>query len=367
MSGFSAAPSSCSGSGAGGILPFAKPAGMTSFAAIGAVKRALRPENRTAAKGRLRVGHTGTLDAFADGLLVVLTGSFTRLAPFITALPKTYHALVRFGIQTDTLDPQGTIIRRTALPSAGAIRSVLPAFTGNILQKPPEYSALKQNGERLSDLMRKGSPVVPAARPVTVYRLDAELFYGEDGRSGPPGSFPDEKPVTAAVLTVRCSKGTYVRALARDIAAAAGSAAFLLALRRLCVGPFRLADSAGFSLLPAFASGDAVSAAVLSEEPVRQEKPGTLPAEEEIRAKRLLFTPELASACGLSPLFLADEAAARDFRCGKPFSPVWLAAAESGFTPADGMHYPVFFRGSLAGFIRSAGEKFRYDFVAGRD
>lgn len=202
---------------ASGYILFDKPAGQTSFTALNGFKKALPGA---------RIGHTGTLDSFATGLLVVMTGSYSRLAPWFVGLDKVYEAEIRFGIETDTLDPSGTVTKRSDLPSREALESAIPAFIGAIQQIPPEYSAIHVAGERASELARKGEIFQLAPRNVTIYALTVDSFSGD----------------TAKVIA-HCSSGTYIRALARDMAAACGSCAHLSGLRRTKVGPFSVADA----------------------------------------------------------------------------------------------------------------------------
>ncbi len=202
---------------ASGYILFDKPAGRTSFSALSGFKRALPGS---------RIGHTGTLDSFATGLLVVMAGNYSRLAPWFVGLDKVYEADVRFGLETDTLDPGGVVIKRGAVPSLEALEKTVPAFIGSIEQIPPEYSAIHVAGERASERARKGESFKLAPRKVAIYALTIDSFSGD----------------TAKIL-VHCSSGTYIRALARDVAAACGSCAHLSGLRRTKVGPFSVSDA----------------------------------------------------------------------------------------------------------------------------
>jgi tRNA pseudouridine55 synthase len=210
-------PALWSAAPASGILLYAKPPGITSFASLYRVKKAL---------GTKKVGHTGTLDSFAQGLLVLLAGRYTKLAPHITGCDKTYRAVIRFGAETDTLDPTGTPVERALPPTEAAFRGVVPQFTGRIRQRPPAYSALHIGGKRSSDLARAGKAVEPEPREVTVHSLEILEFTGQ-----------------TATVNVRCSKGTYIRSLARDMALACGSRAHLEVLVRTAVGPFTLEEA----------------------------------------------------------------------------------------------------------------------------
>ncbi len=200
-----------------GIVLLAKQAGKTSFSSLSSVKRAL---NTT------KVGHTGTLDSFADGLLVVLVGRLTHLVPHITNFDKSYIALVEFGSETDTLDPTGQIIKTGKIPTKEEVEAVLPQFLGEIAQVPPAYSALHVDGKRASDLMREGKTVELKSRKITISSIKLLDFREKYAR-----------------IEVSCSKGTYIRSLARDIASACGTVAHLKELRRTRVGPFKLEDA----------------------------------------------------------------------------------------------------------------------------
>ncbi len=206
---------------ASGILNVNKPAGQTSFAAVRQVQRL---------PGVRKVGHGGTLDPAADGVLPVLINAATRLADFVHAWPKEYLATVTFGATSDTGDAEGRV---TPQGDAGSITSerieaVLPSFVGFIEQVPPAYSALKQGGESLYRKARRGELVEPAARRVEIHSLTL-LEY--------------EPSSASARLAVRCGRGTYIRSLARDLGAALGCGAYLSALTRTAVGPLRLADA----------------------------------------------------------------------------------------------------------------------------
>ncbi|MDQ6674091.1 MAG: tRNA pseudouridine(55) synthase TruB [Chloroflexota bacterium] len=175
-----------------------------------------------------RVGHAGTLDPLAEGVLPVLLGRATRLADVIQPGPKTYLASVHLGSSTDTDDREGTLIREQAVPAlTGAlVEAALDRFRGEILQTPPQYSAVKVAGRRAYAVARSGGEVALAPRPVTVYSLGLI-----------------EWSPTHLALEVTCSRGTYIRALARDIAVQLGTLGHLTTLVRTRVGPFRIEDA----------------------------------------------------------------------------------------------------------------------------
>lgn len=204
----------------GGMVLLRKPTGVTSFVALGQLKRAL---------GTRHIGHTGTIDRFASGLLIALVGRLARISWLITDLPKRYHAVIRLGEQTTTLDPEGPVELHRPLPSAEAMRDVIPRFIGRIQQVPPVYSAVHVAGERASRRARRGETVTPAAREV---RIDSLRIISMD--------------LPTLAIDVICGKGTYVRSLARDLAAAAGSCGYLTELRRLSIGAFTVEEAQPF-------------------------------------------------------------------------------------------------------------------------
>jgi len=191
-----------------------KPIGMTSTHAVAIIKRLF------AAK---RAGHAGTLDPLASGCLPIALGEATKTVPFVVDSRKTYLFTVRWGEERDTDDAEGRVTATRAIrPDAAAIRALLPRFTGTIAQVPPRFSAVKIDGERAYDLARGGETVEIAPREVTIHRLD--LLETPD---------PDH-----AVFVTECGKGTYVRALARDLGRALGVLGHVCALRRSRVGAF---------------------------------------------------------------------------------------------------------------------------------
>jgi tRNA pseudouridine55 synthase len=200
-----------------GLLLWNKEAGVTSFDSLTLVKRSFATS---------KVGHTGTLDKFASGLLLVLVGRGVKLIPLFGNCTKEYTADILFGEETDTLDPEGTVIAKGELPSREAIEAVLESFRGDILQSPPAYSAKHINGRRSYELAREGKEPEMKKVPVTIHELELVSWSSSIAR-----------------IRVRVSSGTYIRSLARDIAMAAGTRARLSALRRDTVGPFRLEDA----------------------------------------------------------------------------------------------------------------------------
>jgi len=195
---------------------------VTSHDVVNAARRAL---------GEKRVGHGGTLDPFAIGLLVLLVGRATRLLRWVHDEPKLYEAVVRFGAETDTEDLGGTVTRESPLPSRDALLAAIASFLGEIDQVPPAYSAKRVGGRRAYELAREGHAV--QLKPARV-RIDDITLHSWEG---------SVDAVSACRMRVTCGGGTYVRSLARDLARAAGSAAHLTALRRESAGVFSLARS----------------------------------------------------------------------------------------------------------------------------
>jgi tRNA pseudouridine55 synthase len=197
-----------------GVLLRAKPAGVTSHDVVAEVRRSLARGAPSAA--RPKVGHAGTLDPFATGLLLILVGRATRAQRFLMELPKTYRALARLGWTSTTGDSDGELVH------TGRIPDTLEIPVGPRMQTPPAYSAVKVRGRRAYDLARAGETPELAARPVTVHR--AELLWHEDDR---------------AAFEIECSSGTYVRSLVTDL-----GDAYCEELERTAIGPFRLEDAA---------------------------------------------------------------------------------------------------------------------------
>ena len=204
-----------------GVAVIDKPAGWTSHDVVAKARKVLSTR---------KVGHSGTLDPGATGVLVLGVGRATRLLRFVTALDKTYEAEIVLGAETDSLDSSGTVTARHDMSAVtdDDVRAAAAALTGEILQVPPMVSAVKVGGRRLHELARAGVEVEREARPVTVRRFDVEPAEGRPG-------------VWRAV--VECSSGTYVRSLAADLGRALGGGAHLGALRRTAVGRFGLADA----------------------------------------------------------------------------------------------------------------------------
>ena len=197
-----------------GIVLFDKPAGITSHDAVARMRRALG--GRGGGARRVKVGHAGTLDPFATGLLLILVGRATRAQRFLMALPKRYEAIARFGAVSSTGDPEGEVVQTGVVPSGD-----LPLPTGAIRQRPPAYSAVKVGGRRAYALARAGEQVELEERVVEVYRFD-EMWRSGDRRG----------------FVIECSSGTYVRSLIADL-----GDAYCEGLRRTAIGRFDVADA----------------------------------------------------------------------------------------------------------------------------
>jgi tRNA pseudouridine55 synthase len=227
------------------VLIVAKPVGPTSHDVVGLVRRLAATK---------RVGHGGTLDPFASGVLPIFLGKATRLVEYHLGDRKRYRATVCFGASSTTDDLEGALTPAAgSAPSRAAVEKALDRFRGSIEQRPPAYSAIKVAGRRAYALARAGETVELAARAVTIHALD--LVSWDEATAGEP----------IAVLDVECSAGTYIRSLARDLGNALGSAAYLGALTRTASGPFELAAAVDLDAIraAAVAGPDAVGALLL--------------------------------------------------------------------------------------------------------
>jgi tRNA pseudouridine55 synthase len=223
-----------------GWLCLDKAAGVTSTQAVASVKRLF---------GAAKAGHAGTLDPLATGALPIALGEATKTVPYVQDGRKVYRFTVQWGAETDTDDAEGKVVATSdGRPARDAIVALLPDFTGEIMQRPPAFSALKIDGERAYDLARGGAEVVLDERPISVHRLELTEIPDADH----------------AIFEAECGKGTYVRALARDIGRRLGCYGHVTVLRRLVVGPFDEASLVPLErLIAAREDGDALSLDVL--------------------------------------------------------------------------------------------------------
>ena len=245
-----------------GILVLDKPAGLSSNAALQRVRGLF---------GRVKAGHTGSLDPLASGMLPICLGHSTRLTGYLLDASKAYRVVGRFGARTATGDTEGEDVETCGWEHVdeASLREALETFRGRISQIPPMYSALKQGGERLYRKARRGETVERAPRPVEIRRLELLRFDPPDFE-----------------LDVECSKGTYVRTLVEDVAAAVGSCAHVIALRRYAAGPFTESQMHSFEDLEALAAAGAADLAsvVLPPDAALEEMPAVaIPADDARR------------------------------------------------------------------------------------
>lgn len=207
-----------------GIINLYKPPGITSHTAVAKVRRILQMK---------KVGHTGTLDPDAEGVLPICLGKGTKVSGMLTDTDKAYRAVIRFGITTDTQDASGTVLTQCAPNVTQAcLLQIISQFTGEIQQIPPMYSAVKIGGKKLYELARQGTEIERQPRTVTIFDLQLTEFHGE-----------------TAVLEVSCSKGTYIRTLCHDLGQALGCGAVMEQLTRTRSGIFRAEDSVTLEML----------------------------------------------------------------------------------------------------------------------
>ncbi|HYD28677.1 tRNA pseudouridine(55) synthase TruB [Brevundimonas sp.] len=216
-----------------------KPLEMGSTEAVSKVRRLFNAQ---------KAGHAGTLDPLASGILPIALGEATKTVPFMMDAEKVYRFTINWGISTDSLDREGEIVARSDVrPSVEAVRAALEAFVGEIDQVPPQYSAIKVDGQRAYDLARDGAEFELASRPVTIHEA----------------AVTDAPDADHVELTIRTGKGVYVRSLARDLAAALGAEGHVSALRRERVGPFSTENAVTLDFLTDLVHRDAASEGLL--------------------------------------------------------------------------------------------------------
>lgn len=258
-----------------GFLVIDKPSGATSFSMVALVRRLTRVR---------RVGHAGTLDPLATGVLPVAFGVATRLVQYLDDGPKAYSAVVRFGSATDTFDAEGNVTQTgdPSLVTRDALERALSSFEGEVEQRPPAFSAIKLAGKPLYRYARAGSPVEPPLRRVRIESIDLVQF--DDG---------------VARIDVRCWPGTYIRSLAHDLGARLGCPAHLAALRRTESGGFRLSDARTPDELRALAQADALADAMLAPDRAVERRPAALLGDA--RTAEVLHGRDLALAADGGP------------------------------------------------------------------
>ncbi len=301
-----------------------KPVGIGSTQCVGRVKRALRD----AGEAKAKVGHGGTLDPLASGVLPIALGEATKLAGRMLDATKAYDFTIRFGEQTDTLDLEGKIIATSEhRPTLGAIEDILPRFTGPIEQVPPAFSALKVDGERAYDLARKGEAVELKSRSVTVHSLSIRHPELVSGSISPSASQSPEwmlkqvqhDTICKITLSATVSKGTYIRSLARDIALALGTVGHVTMLRRTKAGPFTLAQAISLDFLDDAVKARALTRVVLPLEAGLDDIPALPVTPEE--AQLLRHGQRLQGNPAMPGLHLATDA-------GRPIALVEVSAGD---------------------------------------
>ena len=254
-----------------------KPFGLGSTQAVAAVKRILR----SAGEPRTKVGHGGTLDPLASGVLPIALGEATKLAGRMLDATKTYEFKIRFGEETNTLDAEGEVIATSKVrPSGAAVIAVLPRFTGEIEQVPPAFSALKIDGKAAYARARAGELVEMRMRRTTIY----ELCVLPLETSGAP--FHEQQAVSELTLVATVAKGTYIRSLGRDIAQALGSVGHLSCLRRTRAGPFLLSNAISLDFLEQAAKARALTRTVLPLDAALDDIPALLVTPDQAQLLR---------------------------------------------------------------------------------
>ena len=316
----------------GGLLLVDKPSGRTSHDVVGRLRHVLRTR---------RIGHAGTLDPMATGLLVLAVDRSTKLLGHLALTDKTYLATIRLGQQTDSDDADGLVVAAAAAGSVGAvsdddIRSGVTALTGPLLQVPSSVSAIKVDGRRAYDLVRSGQTVELAARPVTVSRFE---IIGALRRASVIGL--DGRPVGVIDLDVAvdCTTGTYIRSLARDLGAALGVGGHLTTLRRTRVGPFDLSEAVDV-FGPADPIPDSPFAAMVPDarsEPVRAGVASSTVTMEFAAAIAGSIIPAATAVRAAFPAREVDESQVLALRHGRTIDVAGIAGTYGTFDTAGAL------------------------------
>lgn len=278
-----------------GVLLIDKPVGISSFDVLRRLRRILRTK---------KLGHAGTLDPFASGLLVVCAGDYTRFAGYLTEDDKAYDAEVALGAETNTDDLEGEVIREAPLPEdwPAQLDALVPGFTGAQEQVPPQFSAIHVDGQRAYAMARRGEEVALAAREVVVHSLEVQERLDDGFR-----------------MRVAVSKGTYIRALARDIGRALGCGGHLRALRRTASGPFKVADAWTLEALEEAAAAGPVK--LLQGRDALAAMPALVLDEDDERRMRFgQASPQPETAHGLYALYNGEGAL---LGIGEVFDEAW--------------------------------------------
>ena len=277
-----------------GWIVLDKPRGLGSTQAVAAVKRNLRQ----AGYGKVKVGHGGTLDPLAEGVLPIALGEATKLCGRMLDATKTYEFTLSFGEETDTLDAEGEVAARSnRRPPLAALVAVLAHFTGEIEQVPPAYSAVKVDGKRAYERARSGEAFEVKTRTVTVYSLElsdggrageeiSSTFATTVGRPDPYDPAAPLELIDSVTLLTNVSKGTYIRSLARDIAHALGTVGHVTYLRRVKAGPFDETESISLDKLNAVGQGAPLEDIILPLEAGLDDIPALSLAPESVQAVR---------------------------------------------------------------------------------
>jgi tRNA pseudouridine55 synthase len=292
-----------------GWLILDKPIGLTSTQALGKVRRILDGD---------KVGHGGTLDPLATGILPLAFGEATKLIPYVMDGDKEYEFTIRWGEQRDTDDAEGKVVAQSdARPTEEAIRKALPTFTGDIQQTPPTFSAIKLQGERAYDIARAGGAPEMTPRAVTIHKL--ELTSVLDANT--------------ATFHVRCGKGMYVRSLGRDLAIKLGTYGYVKQLRRTCVGSFTLDKAISLEKLADLGHNNAALTALQAMRTALDDIPGLVLTASEAQRLRagqsILIRPQYIDLVNAKLVFAEHQGV-----------PVALVAAKAGeFRVVRGFHF----------------------------
>ncbi len=271
-----------------GLLIIDKPQGMTSHDVVAQARRLLREK---------RIGHAGTLDPMATGVLALCVGYATRLSEYLLGEDKAYEGVIKLGEQTNTDDAEGEVISTRPVPAIGEddLRRLKALFSGEIAQVPPRFSAIQKSGQRAYALARKGETVELEARTVTIHSIHLVIY--DDGRLTTDDRDDVHRP-SSIVIRVRCSAGTYIRSLARDIGVALGCGGHLSALRRTQAGAFTLHDAITLEQLEQAAKEGRAEALLLPMERAVAGWPAVQLDDEQTRkllnGQKLTLTPALS-------------------------------------------------------------------------